>query len=168
MWDYYQRSAVASSLAARPGVFAEQLRDAQVSAGAIGHTAALALADEDGIIRGQVNDTAPLAAGYAQAVRSMVSTHALTLIDAQAGSPNLNPDRHTREVGAQQQDIFYFLDPSSGKSQLEKSDIWDPVWLLENGGSLSGNSLQAGTLVTDAKNTRNQAQDRNQLRRSER
>lgn len=167
MWDYYQRSAVASSLAARPGVFAEQLRDAQVSAGAIGHTAALALADEDGIIRGQVNDTDPLAAGYAQAVRSMVSTHALTLIDAQAGSPNLNPDRQTREVGAQQQDIFYFLDPSSGKSQLEKSDIWDPVWLLENGGSLSGNSLQAGTLVTDAKNTRNQGQDRNQLRRSE-
>lgn len=167
MWDYYQRSAVASSLAARPGVFAEQLRDAQVSAGAIGNSAALALADEDGIIRGQVNDTEPLAAGYAQAVRAMVSTHALTLIDAQAGSQNLNPDRQTREVGAQQQDIFYFLDPSSGKSQLEKSDIWDPVWLLENGGSLSGNSLQAGTLVTDTKNTRRQAQDRNELRRSE-
>lgn len=167
MWDYYQRSAVASSLAARPGVFAEQLRDAQVSAGAIGNSAALALADEDGIIRGQVNDTEPLATGYAQAVRAMVSTHALTLIDAQAGSQNLNPDRQTREVGAQQQDIFYFLDPSSGKSQLEKSDIWDPVWLLENGGSLSGNSLQAGTLVTDTKNTRRQAQDRNELRRSE-
>ncbi len=167
MWDYYQRSAIASSLAAKPGVFAQQLRDAQISAGAIGNSAALALADEDGIIRGQVNNTDPLAPGYAQAVQSMVSSHALTLIDVQAGSPNLNPDRQTREVGAQQQDIFYFLDPASGKSQLEKSDIWDPIWLLQNGGSLSGNSLQAGALVTDAKNARNQMQDINNLRHSE-
>lgn len=167
MWDYYQRSAIASSLAAKPGIFVKQLQDAQISAGAIGNSAALALADEEGIIRGEVSDIDPLAAGYAQAVRSMVSSHALTLIDAQAGSQNLNPDRQTSEVGAQQQDIFYFLDPASGKSQLEKSDIWDPIWLLQNGGSLSGNSLQAGTLVTDAKNGRNQMQDRNNLRRSE-
>lgn len=167
MWDYYQRSAIASSFAAKPGVFAEQLREAQISAGAIGNSAALALADPEGIIRGEVSDIDPLAPGYAQAVQSMVSSHALTLIDVQAGSQNLNPDRLSREVGAQQQDIFYFLDPATGKSQLEKSDIWDPIWLLQNGGSLSGNSLQAGTLVTDSKNARHQLQDRNNLRRSE-
>ncbi len=167
MWDYYQRSATASSLAAKPGVFVEQLRDAQISAGAIGNNAALALADEEGFIRGQINDIDPVDPAYAQAVRSMVSSHALTLIDVQAGSQNLNPDRQTREVDTQQQDIFYFLDPASGKSQLEKTDIWDPIWLLQSGGSLSGNSLQAGALVTDAKNARNQMQDRNNLRRSE-
>ena len=38
---------------------------------------------------------------------------------------------------------------------------------MQNGGSLSGNSLQAGTLVTDSKNARHQLQDRNNLRRSE-
>lgn len=167
MWDYYQRSAIASSFAAKPGVFAEQLREAQISAGAIGNSAALALADPEGIIRGEVSDIDPLAPGYAQAVQSMVSSHALTLIDVQTGSQNLNPDRLSREVGAQQQDIFYFLDPATGKSQLEKSDIWDPIWLLQNGGSLSGNSLQAGTLVTDSKNAQHQLQDRNNLRRSE-
>lgn len=167
MWDYYQRSAIASSFAAKPGVFAEQLREAQISAGAIGNSAALALADPEGIIRGEVSDIDPLAPGYAQAVQSMVSSHALTLIDVQAGSQNLKPDRLSREVGAQQQDIFYFLDPATGKSQFEKSDIWDPIWLLQNGGSLSGNSLQAGTLVTDSKNAQHQLQDRNNLRRSE-
>ena len=167
MWEYYQRSAEASSLAARLGGFADQLRQNQISAGAIGNSAALALADEDGVIRGQVDNTAPLATGYAKAVQKMVSTHTLTLIDAQAAPQNLNPERQTQEVLAQQEEIFNFLDPSSGESQLKKTQIWDPVWLLQNGGSLSGNSLQAGTLVSDSADLSPQEPDRNRLRREE-
>lgn len=167
MWEYYQRAAEASSLAARLGGFADQLRQNQISAGAIGNSAALALADEDGVIRGQVDDTTPLATGYAQAVHKMVSTHTLTLIDAQAAPQNLNPERQTQEILAQREDLFNFLDPSSGKSQLKKTQIWDPVWLLQNGGSLSGNSLQAGTLVSDSANPSPQESDRNRLRREE-
>lgn len=167
MWDYYQRSADASSLAARLGGFADQLGKSQVSAGAIGNSAALGLTDKHGVIRGKVIDTNPLATDYGQAVREMVSTHALTLIDAQAIPQNLSPERQTQEVLAQQREIFDFLDPSSGESPLEKTQIWDPVWLLKNGGSLSGDSLQAGALINDSADTSAQTSDRNELRLEE-
>ncbi len=167
LWEYYQHTADASSLASRLGGFAEQLRKSEVSAGAIGNSAALGLADKHGVIRGQVIDISPLATDYEQVVKEMVSAHSLTLIDAQAIPQNLSPERQAQEVLAQQREIFDFLDPSSGESPLTKNQIWDPVWLLQNGGSLSGNSLQAGALVNDSADTSAQTPDRNELRLEE-
>lgn len=167
LWSYYQRAAKKSSLSARLGMLSEQLRESQVSAAAIGNSAGLALADKDGIVRGQVKAIRPGQKGYSQAVRKMVSTHALTLIDVQATPLNRNPNRQTQEVLTQQGEIFSFLDPSSGTDTPEQSEVWDPIWLLEHGGSLSGNSLQAGAIVPDQKVASVPTQDRNELRQSE-
>ena len=167
LWSYYQRAAKQSSLSARLGMLSEQLQENQVSVGAIGNSAGLALADKNGIVRGEVQDIRPTQSGYSQVVRKMVSSHALTLIDVQATPLNRNPNRQNQEVLAQRGEIFSFLNPSSGTDTPQPSEVWDPIWLLEHGGSLSGDSLQAGAIVPDQKVASAPTQDRNELRQSE-
>ncbi|WP_147471023.1 hypothetical protein [Varibaculum vaginae] len=167
LWKYYQRAAKKSSLSARLGMFAAQLSENQVSVGAIGNSAGLALADKEGIVRGEVKDITPTQKGYSRAVQKMVSTHALTLIDVQSTPLNRNPNRQNQEVLAQRGEIFSFLNPSSGTDTPQQSEVWDPIWLLEHGGSLSGNSLQARAIVPDQKASSVTSPDRNELRQSE-